>query len=289
MTPGDDLLKRYQEANAHDTLRPAPALREKVLAQARAAASAQVAPAAGRPHAANDAAWRWRALGGLAVLGLATLVVLQFDRGPPEERGLALGDAASPPAVGMTQSERQAPPPAVVYPAAPPTPAAPRASTPPSSPPPQPRGQAVNPSPAVAADTAPAEPAAQAAASVDQGTEQRARSVAREEAPAARSLRSAAPPALAARPNDALLAAAASGDIAGARGALAQGADVNTANTLGRSALMMAARRGDEPLVRLLLGTGADPLRADRDGLRAADLAQQAGHGALLPLLDAPR
>ena len=38
MTPGDDLLKRYQEANAHDTLRPAPALREKVLAQARAAA-----------------------------------------------------------------------------------------------------------------------------------------------------------------------------------------------------------------------------------------------------------
>lgn len=288
MTPGDDLLKRYQEANAHDTLRPAPALREKVLARARAAAAAQLAPAAGRPHAANDAAWRWRALGGLAVLGLATLVVLQFDRGSPEERGLALGDAAGPSAAGMAQSERQAPPPAVVYPAAPPPPAAPRASTPPS-PAPQPRSQPVKPPPAAATDAAPAEPAAQAAASIDQGTEQRARSVAREEAPAARSLRSAAPPALAVPPTDALLAAAASGDIAGARGALARGADVNTANTLGRSALMMAAQRGDEPLVRLLIGAGADSLRTDRDGLRAADLAQQAGHAALLPLLDAPR
>ena len=64
---------------------------------------------------------------------------------------------------------------------------------------------------------------------------------------------------------------------------------MNTANTLGRSALMMAAQRGDEPLVRLLIGAGADSLRTDRDGLRAADLAQQAGHAALLPLLDAPR
>jgi ankyrin repeat protein len=49
---------------------------------------------------------------------------------------------------------------------------------------------------------------------------------------------------------------------------------------------MLAAQRGDAPLVRLLLDAGADPQRTDRDGLRAADLAQQAGHAALLPLLE---
>jgi hypothetical protein len=37
--PGDALLRRYQEANALDPARPSPALREAVLAQARAAAA----------------------------------------------------------------------------------------------------------------------------------------------------------------------------------------------------------------------------------------------------------
>jgi hypothetical protein len=97
--PDDELLRRYHEANAHDTLRPAPALRDAVLARARAAAQDRGAPGSGRPTAANDGAWRWRAFGGLAVLGLATLVVLQFDRGAPEERETALGQPPAPQAV----------------------------------------------------------------------------------------------------------------------------------------------------------------------------------------------
>lgn len=110
MKPEDDLLQRYQEANAHDTLRPDPGLREKVLAQARAAIEARPAPGAGRPPAANDTAWRWRALGGLAVLGLATLVVLQFDRGTPDERELALGQVPAPPWPRRPGQGWQAPP-----------------------------------------------------------------------------------------------------------------------------------------------------------------------------------
>ena len=39
--PGDALLRRYHEANALDPARPSPALREAVLAQARAAAAGQ--------------------------------------------------------------------------------------------------------------------------------------------------------------------------------------------------------------------------------------------------------
>ena len=97
MKPQDELLQRYREANAHDPARPDPALREKVLAEARtAAAQARETPGHTKPQAANDSAWRWRAFGGLAVLGLATLVVLQFDGGTPEEREIALGEAQAP-------------------------------------------------------------------------------------------------------------------------------------------------------------------------------------------------
>lgn len=127
-------------------------------------------------------------------------------------------------------------------------------------------------------------------------TAPRARSGAREERPAALSaLRSApatAPQAGAALPlAHALLGAAARGAVADVRDALAQGADVNSADARGRTALMLAAQRGDAPLVRLLLEAGADPLRVDRDGLRALDLAQQAGHAEGLPMLQerAPR
>lgn len=98
-TPGPDdaLLKRYHEANALDDARPSPMLRDRVLAQARAAAGR---PAQGtaptRAAAANDSAWKLRALGGLAVFGLVGLLALQFDRGTPEEREVAFGQAPRP-------------------------------------------------------------------------------------------------------------------------------------------------------------------------------------------------
>ena len=121
----DELLRRYREAGALDDARPSPALREAVLAQARAAASSRptaatsaahpegpdlIAPRghsalgmaskdtekqasgpAAAPHAANDAFWRLRAVAGVAVIGLATLLFLQFERGTPDERDLTLG------------------------------------------------------------------------------------------------------------------------------------------------------------------------------------------------------
>lgn len=224
MKPDDDLLQRYREANEHDPTRPGPALRENVLAQARTAAT-QTRPAA------NDTAWRWRALGGLAVLGLATLGVLQFDRGEPEEREVALGEATAPARATMPEEA--------------------------------------------------------------QATDQ-ARDSVREAAPAALSARRASPAPQATEapsPSSTLLAAASRGATADAREALAQGADVNGADALGRTALMIAAQRGDAALVRLLLDAGADTRRTDHDGLRAIDLAQQAGHTDLLPALQerAPR
>ena len=146
--PGDALLRRYHEANALDPARPSPALREAVLAQARAAAAGQAttkiavleAPQAANHgdidpeviadydhptlgtaqkrqknavstpktarSAANDTSWRIRAAASVAVLGLATLLFLQFDRGAPEERDLALGGPAATTAPG---TDAQAP------------------------------------------------------------------------------------------------------------------------------------------------------------------------------------
>ena len=97
----DRLLRRYHEANALDDARPGPALREAVLAHARSVAAAQKdgASSKGRQPASNDPSWTLRALGSLAVLGLVGLLVLQFDRGSPEEREAAFGAPPAPAAV----------------------------------------------------------------------------------------------------------------------------------------------------------------------------------------------
>lgn len=95
--PPDALLQRYQEANALDPARPGPALREAVLAHAKAHTHPATPPMpALPPHAANDAVWRWRALGSLAMVGLVGLLVMQFEQGSEEERSVALGTAPAP-------------------------------------------------------------------------------------------------------------------------------------------------------------------------------------------------
>ena len=111
----DPLLDRYREANALDPARPGPALRENVLAHARAVAASRIdkAPPETR-SAANDSVWSWWAVASLAMVGLVGLLVLQFDRGTPEEKQAAFGTAVQRPA-----------PPA----SAPVTPAAPAAGT----------------------------------------------------------------------------------------------------------------------------------------------------------------
>ena len=87
----DALLRRYQEANALDTARPGPALREAVLAHARSQAAVPTPSPPSQQPAANDSHWKLRALGSLAVLGLVGLLVMRFDRGTSEEQAVALG------------------------------------------------------------------------------------------------------------------------------------------------------------------------------------------------------
>ncbi len=293
----DKLLQRYREANAHDDARPAPGLREAVLARAReqaARAAAGTGAVRSRAPAANDRSWTVRALGSLAVLGLVGLLVLQFDRGTPDEREIAFGGphpapAAPAPMDAAPPAEPASPAPAPQAPAAEkPAPAAPSPSprpapAPPSPPPAQPLERraaeqaAPTPAPATRSRSAPATAQRDAMAPPPMAAQAPSAEAADTAGLAARS----ASPA----PLPRLLAAALAGDLAQARSAIANGDDLDAADGNGRTALMLAAQRGHVDMVRLLLDAGADAARTDRDGLSAADLARRAGHGAVLDLL----
>ncbi|WP_439520108.1 hypothetical protein [Hydrogenophaga sp.] len=264
MTREDPLLERYREASALDPARPSIDVRENVLARARAAAKAP--PTEPRPVAANDAFWRWRAFGGLAVIGLATLVVLQFDRGTPEER-----DAVMSPA-----------PPRASAPSSTPAPVAPPAS---STRPIQPI-QPTRPAPPAAKAVTPAAP------------EARTRSAepvkpSPPPAPASPALRAPGAPAPAAVQDHNADAMAERAPLpraqarSEAQGTLAREVDVNAIDAQGRTALMRAALRGDAARVRRLLEAGADPARRDAAGRNAAELAREAGHAEVQAILEA--
>jgi len=79
-------------------------------------------------------------------------------------------------------------------------------------------------------------------------------------------------------PNQALFAAAASGQVERLDSLLAQGADVNGKNGAGRTPLMGAAFSGNVRAIRKLLAFGADPNAADNRGVTALMEAATQGY-----------
>lgn len=96
----DELVKRYREASAQDASRPGPQVRAAVRAHAQMLVAAKAAagdqpvagavPVASRT-AANASRWKISALGSVALVGLSALLLLQFERGTPEEKAVAYG------------------------------------------------------------------------------------------------------------------------------------------------------------------------------------------------------
>ena len=119
--PSDELLARYREASAADSRVPAERVRAAVRAHAQMVVEAeqQAGPALlpygdQPPPAANESRWKMSALASVAVLGLAGLLVLQFEHGSPEQKEVALGVPA-PSQVQKAEAEQQpAPAPAAV-------------------------------------------------------------------------------------------------------------------------------------------------------------------------------
>jgi ankyrin repeat protein len=75
-----------------------------------------------------------------------------------------------------------------------------------------------------------------------------------------------------------LLQAARNGDTAGAKKAIAQGADVNFRDSSGSTPLMLAARYGHEAVVKLLLAQKADSAIKRKDNETALSLAIGSGY-----------
>jgi Ankyrin repeats (3 copies) len=95
----DELTLRYREACEQDDRRPSDSVREAVHAHARMMIAARLPngekseeQAEARP-AANQSRWKMSLLASVALAGLTSLLVLQFDRGTPEEKELGLGHA----------------------------------------------------------------------------------------------------------------------------------------------------------------------------------------------------
>jgi len=312
-TEADRLLQRYREANAFDSAGPGPALRDAILAHARQVAGARLPAVAPRPAAANDSAWNWKALGSLAAIGLLGLLVLQFDRGSPEEKEMAFGTNA--PTVASSQV-MEAPggsapekPPALTGPTtpspaesaasssapqpsrfetAPAAPAQPAATTPQ---PPGSRSKAPAPAPVAA-------PTEQAHAQPPQGlpapSVAQKRTPAPAQAPAAASERPAPPPA----PAPATSTAADAPPLAEAQAPPAAAAPApDTVQGVARerrtdaaartvpTALLTAIADNDPERVRQRLAEGANPNQRDGRARTPLMAAAQRGNAEIVRLL----
>jgi hypothetical protein len=284
----DALLARYHAAqaalNAPEANGPSAQTRANILNYAAEIATNLVAvpaikqraqsPIDTEKPAANDGQWKIRTLATVAIFGLTSLLLLQWDRGTPEEKEVAFS-TARPPVAARAES--------AAAPAAAPTPS----SAPSTAPLPAP---AITPPKADAPRNAAAPPAAKAA---EYGAAQSAR---REGAasPDARLKKSDSTDAetsmqdksasvsgfAAQLPNAALFAAIRSGDAAAVQQALANGADKN-AKRNGTPAITLCVQSGKLNLVQLLAAAGADVNAPDAQGTTPLAHARARGFDAI--------
>ena len=308
----DELMQRYREASAQDTRRPASRVREAVRAHAQIVIASALTNAA-RPletesHAANQSRWKISLLASIALAGITGLLVLQFDRGTPEEKELVFGQPGvqTAPPLRESPAAKSQPGAKETSPAAP-AKAAPKATaaTPATPPPPladSSLAKAVAPEPAPAqtparrADAAPAGESSGAVAPAAAVPTLRAAPTAAAGAPAAQQNEAKlAPQAAQARaktaaPHDleeALQEAARTGNTAQLERLLQQGALVNAPDEAGRTPLMLAVMNGQIDMIRRLLALGANPALTDREGLNALQHARRLGFNAIAALLEA--
>jgi len=298
-----DADEQYRRASELDPSRPSETTRRAVLAHAARLAAARARRDTLRRWLSRMGAtlrWRPAIVGTIAAAILAGVVIAPQFLAPTVPAGGQRAPAMAPPqaaiapatapAAGPRAPEERAPPPAPVESASPPGPAVTlqRARVPSSV-----AHAALRES--ATADAAPAAPASGPAASEAVTTlqvEQRAGAGSpRALAPVAAASRVAparppvpAPPPVSAGP-EALRQAAAAGDLAALKGALASGSDIEARDAQGRTALMLATLSGQSNAVAVLLALGADPSGADAHGttpLRAAVAADEREISAML-------
>ncbi|MCZ4315218.1 ankyrin repeat domain-containing protein [Comamonadaceae bacterium G21597-S1] len=314
MNPGtphgddDDLIRLYHAAADRVGGAPSPAVGDAVRAHARVMAASRqpadppdipVVPDAGQDKASNAARWRVSMLASLALVALAGLLVLQFDRGRPQEQDLVRAPDAVVAQRGDAERSASLPAPQSAVESARDLPQA-RATATDAAPAPAPapapvagptRG-APNGADAVSAKAlAPAPPAAstRADAAAAAGAPATAAPPLAEANRALRAVPSPEPLAGAVRPDvmaDDAHGMAAAGNWPALASRLAAGMAVDVRDALGRTLLMRAAGAGQVDMVRRLLDAGADPRLVDTGGRTAGDWARRAERLDIASMLD---
>jgi len=296
----DTLLRLYEQASAEDPRRPAPQVADAIRKHARvmlAAGDASDAPAQSAAHvaqaSANQPRWKTSLLASVAVIGLAGMLFLQFDRGTPQEQDLVRGQAAPnvrAPIPSQDQGTQAAMPSGTLAQAPGSGPAVVASATIGRSTPAPPLGRAKSAEPQKSQPAVPA--SGDATRSDAQGGTQRLAKAPVPGAPAAELREILPPPAPAparaqARPAPALtlteIARASRVDALAA--ILASGAAIDGRDADGRTPLMLAAIHGHREMVRQLLAAGADPHLRDPSDQTAAQLALAAGHMQIADLI----
>ena len=296
----DTLLRLYEQASAEDPRRPAAQVADAIRKHARvmlAAGDASDAPAQSAAHvaqaSANQPRWKTSLLASVAVIGLAAMLFLQFDRGTPQEQDLVRGQAAPnvhAPIASQDQGTQAAMPSGTLAQAPGSGPAAVASATIGRSTPAPPLGRAKSAEPQKSQPAVPA--AGDATRSDAQGDTQRLAKAPVPGAPAAELREILPPPAPAparaqARPAPALTLTeiARAGRVDALAAILASGAAINGRDADGRTPLMLAAIHGHREMVRQLLAAGADPHLRDPSDQTAAQLALAAGHAQIADLI----
>lgn len=296
----DTLLRLYEQASAEDPRRPAPQVADAIRKHARvmlAAGDASDAPAQSAGHvaqaSANQPRWKTSLLASVAVIGLAAMLFLQFDRGTPQEQDLVRGQAAPnvhAPIASQDQGTQAAMPSGTLAQAPGSGPAAVASATIGRSTPAPPLGRAKSAEPQKSQPAVPA--SGDATRSDAQGGTQRLAKAPVPGAPAAELREILPPPAPAparaqARPAPALTLTeiARAGRVDALAAILASGAVIDGRDADGRTPLMLAAIHGHREMVRQLLAAGADPHLRDPSDQTAAQLALAAGHMQIADLI----
>lgn len=308
----DEVDEAYRRASAVDASRPSDATRRAVLDYSARLAAERTATRTPAPvdaaRAAAKRGWRRPAIfGTLAAAALAGLLITpQFlnPRGPATSPPLVADRATALPgtqgAAVPTAPRLQASNSARSAPAAQPEPgrevSPPRQALPEAWPvaqaPAAPAGGAAAKASAEAkAETEPEADAARVAVTNGTATAETAVSAA---AVAARPAAAAAPPPAAdfmrraarlADSHSALWDAAAAGDVAALRAALAATRDVDARDPMGRTALMLATLGGRADAVDVLLAHGADPNAVDAQGATPLQAAAAGGQRRIIDAL----
>jgi Ankyrin repeats (3 copies) len=304
------LAERYRNASAVEASRPSPALRNAILARAREVAAgngrsdpAQVADAR---DAANDSNWRFKAVAGVAVVCVASLVAVHLHDSPMRQAEPRSGGANEP-------NGPVGPPAGVVFAPSP----APVPAIPPSVPVRQSgevqRDRAVGKpaQPATSVERPPtdaisrlaetdgrglprAPPASAAIQPSNTPPAEHATENAQADLSALKATPSAAPSPTVSRErsraradsqNSPLVDAAAAGDLPQVDNLLRGGASTEQADALGRTPLLMAALYARTDVVRRLLAAGANVNAAAKNGDTPLAVAQRQGSSEILKLM----